>query len=117
MPSVFLLEEAKHGIDVKTAEKFGAVRTLFGKGDRRPSVFRPNDFGACVLKQLDTAGFDPDADMFLLTGSLVCISVAVGCIMTAYPSINLLLFSSVEGGYVMRRLSALDVGQIKDQAT
>ena len=111
---VYLLEEPKHGIDVSTAKAFGNIKTLFNSDSRRPSVFKPNEFGAAVIRELESQGFDPEVDSFLLTGSLVCISVALGCIMTVWPRVNLLLFSSIEGRYLCRPFDALEMTSLKD---
>jgi hypothetical protein len=103
---VFFLEPPKHGHDVSNAAKHGEVRTVWPEGSKRPSVFRPNEYGACLLKRLQEEGFAAERDMLCMSGSIVTVSVAVGCLMSKWPAIKLLMFSSVESRYVERDMDA-----------
>ncbi len=103
---VMMLEESRNGLDTSSAGEHGEVVIVFGVGVKRPSLFAPNEYGVNLLKRLEELHFDSTKDRLLLAGSLLATSLALGVMMTRWPSIHILLFSATEGKYVARTLDS-----------
>ena len=104
MASVFMIEEPRIGISVSTALEFGQLQYLFDSDFRRSSVFKVETFAYEVLDRLRQLKFNHAVDFFVMTGSLIPVSIAIVAMTAAYPSIRLLFYNAAKDEYTYRKI-------------
>lgn len=108
MSKVFLIEEPRAGINVEAATEFGTLRIVFGKNDRRSSVFKVNAFGRDVINRLKSLGFDHEVDSLVMTGGLIQVSLMAIAATCTYPFVRLLFYNATQDEYTLRVLNKND---------
>lgn len=106
MGRVFMVERPRTSVDTSTAERYGHVTFIFGRRDRRCSVFNSSSYGAQIVERLELANFDPARDFVCVVGSMVTVVVALIAAACHYPYLRLLLYRANEGKgeYVIRKV-------------
>jgi hypothetical protein len=103
IPRVFMLSPHKN-VDVGPATRLGELTYLFGEREARPTFWDPALIEE-ALERLETAGFDPEHDVFLVAGHMAPV-VRLACSMVHYwPDAQGLFWDSIQRCYVRQSLS------------
>lgn len=107
---VILLEPLSNSQDTKSLDRPDyKVITLFGGADcehQAPSALRTGDFRHAVQYALHKIDYDPEYDLFVVSGRATKVALALAAIVSAHPhrSISTLLFDGRAGQYVEREV-------------
>ena len=109
MSRVFLVEPVRANIDVSSAEKFGELVYIFGPNAKRVSVFKTQEYCVAVLDILRSMDYDPEEDIFCISGSMVPVAVTLSALVAEFVAgIEVLFYNSIEDGYARRTMKAED---------
>lgn len=98
MSKVFILEPTT--VDTSACKAHGKPMFVFGRGDRRPSVWEPA-FSRAVLAALDTEGYDPNVDLFCVVGHIVSLTIAIAAITAKHRQFRALQWNAQSREYVI----------------
>ena len=104
---VFLLEPVKQ--DTQDAREFGEITYLFKYGEQRPSIFSI-EYQDELEKRFIECEFDPENDLFVLTGFQIAISIAVAVLTKMFKNFEILCFYVPTHSYTI-----ISVGKVKER--
>jgi len=107
MSKCYLLEPVKQ--DVQDAQEFGELVYLFEYGETRPSIFSV-EYQEELEKRFIKAEFDPENDMFVLTGFQIAISIAVSVLTKMFKNFEILCFYVPTHSYTL-----ISIGKVKER--
>lgn len=102
MSKVFVLERVQQ--DIEQAERFGEIEYVFDFGDLRPSIWKAKEFSESVIDALEIKRFDPERDLFAITGHIIPITLAMARMIKEYGRIRVLFFKLPDREYVEKEL-------------
>jgi hypothetical protein len=115
---VFLPEETRSPFDLSSAEKFGALVTVFRPSARnrtltgakvKPSVFDVEAYAQRLLEELGNAQFDPRSDYVLMAGGLLSCAIAMMALAIRYRRFKMLVYNSTMNTYVEKEVDAEEI--------
>ncbi len=104
-PRVFFIERPKPSLDIEPAKKFGEISFVFNEGDRRASVFDSESYGRSIVNRLREVEFNPQLDLLCISGKMVPVCIATAAIISAYDTVQVLLYNASLADYVKRTMS------------
>ena len=104
---VFVIEKFRQNFDMSSVDKYGKIVTLIDSNVRRPSIFDVDLFQEAVLRLFEKHEFDPERDSVCVVGALITVVLTTSVLVERYGSINVLLYNSSQGEYVLRPLGGL----------
>lgn len=96
MKRAFILEPTR--VDVQPVERWGELVYLYGKNDRRPSIFSP-EFVEEAVSRLEELGFDEESDAIVIAGSIAGVAQFVAGVTSQYGFVTGLAFNSTTREY------------------
>ena len=104
MSKVFVLEQPNASLDISKAKDFGELVFVFDRKEYRCSCFKTVEYTEKILNNMETLGYDPDVDFFLVAGSMVPIVTAMVGVVSAFGKVKVLFYRANEMEYVERTL-------------